>query len=239
MAVDQAALARHGVIASRDLQIGGDVVLEVPCRFWPNVTLRDCRIGAYSYATQMVELNYTTVGRYCSIGRETLANPGSHPTEWLTTSNLTYTDIFDTRHLKGGASPFAQFEPITIGNDVWIGARCGIMPGVTIGDGAIIAYGAVVTRDVPPYAIVGGTPAKLIRYRFPDELIEALLAYKWWRADLVFLARQGIAIDWTAPEAALEQLRELEGRDALPMIGEGRTITVSNPAGRVPRFGSL
>lgn len=67
-----------------------------------------------------------------------------------------------------------------IGNDVWIGANAIILQGVTIGDGAIIAAGAVVTKDVPPYAIVGGVPAKVIKYRFSDEVILKLLQIKWW-----------------------------------------------------------
>jgi hypothetical protein len=67
-----------------------------------------------------------------------------------------------------------------IGNDVWIGTQAWIKDGVTIGDGAIIAAHAVVTHDVPPYAIVGGSPARIIRYRFPDAMIERLLAVRWW-----------------------------------------------------------
>lgn len=69
---------------------------------------------------------------------------------------------------------------MTIGNDVWFARSCTVMPGVTIGDGACIATFALVTRDVPPYAIVGGNPAKLIHRRFPDRLVERLLALGWW-----------------------------------------------------------
>lgn len=71
-----------------------------------------------------------------------------------------------------------------IGNDVWIGHRATIMPGVKVGDGAIIASNATVTKDVEPYAIVGGNPARLIRKRFSDEQIERLLSIKWWDWDI-------------------------------------------------------
>ncbi|MEW5726856.1 MAG: DapH/DapD/GlmU-related protein, partial [Pseudomonadota bacterium] len=70
--------------------------------------------------------------------------------------------------------------PVRIGNDVWIGAAAMILDGVTIGDGAVVAAGAVVTREVPPYAIVGGNPAKVIRYRFPPEIVEELQRIAWW-----------------------------------------------------------
>lgn len=69
---------------------------------------------------------------------------------------------------------------VVIGNDVWIGIRCIIMDGVSIGDGAVVAAGSVVTKDVAPYAIVGGVPAKVIRFRFNDSVIEKLLQLKWW-----------------------------------------------------------
>ena len=69
---------------------------------------------------------------------------------------------------------------MNIGNDVWIGANAMILGGITIGDGAIIGAGAVVTKDIPPYAIVGGIPARIIRYRFPNDVINALLSSQWW-----------------------------------------------------------
>ncbi|MNI40841.1 Chloramphenicol acetyltransferase [compost metagenome] len=75
-------------------------------------------------------------------------------------------------------------QKIVIGNDVWIGANAVILPGVTLGDGAVIGAGAVVTKDVPPYAIVGGVPAKVIRYRFTPEEIEVLLRIKWWEWEI-------------------------------------------------------
>ena len=75
---------------------------------------------------------------------------------------------------------FERYKRLTIGNDVWIGANVYIKNGIVIGDGSVIAAGAVVVKDVPPYAIVGGVPAKIIRYRFPQDIIDGLLTIKWW-----------------------------------------------------------
>ena len=103
--IDPVALRKYGVLIAANTGIGGEVVVEPPVQFFPRTMVRDSRIGAFTYVTQDVELNYCTIGRYCSIGREVLANPSTHPVEWLTTSPLPYTDVFGTGHLKG--IPFA------------------------------------------------------------------------------------------------------------------------------------
>jgi virginiamycin A acetyltransferase len=76
--------------------------------------------------------------------------------------------------------PIVEYKRITIGNDVWIGARAVILDGITIGDGAIVGACAVVTKDVPPYAVVAGVPARVIRYRFSEKKIRTLLELQWW-----------------------------------------------------------
>ena len=122
------------------------------------------------------------IGRYCSIAAEVkfIMNGGSHPTTWLTTYPF---PIFG----EGWAAAMPEKWPTkgdtVVGNDVWIGYGATIMPGVTVGDGAIIATAAVVTKDVPPYAIVGGNPADILRYRFDEQTIARLLAIKWWDWD--------------------------------------------------------
>ena len=122
------------------------------------------------------------IGKYCSIAAETrfIMNGGNHPTSWLTTFPF---PIFG----KGWEAAMPQSWPTrgdtTIGNDVWIGYGAIIMPGVTVGNGAIIATASVVTRDVPPYAIVGGNPATVLRFRFDQETIARLERLAWWDWD--------------------------------------------------------
>jgi hypothetical protein len=113
-----------------------------------------------------------------------------HPTDRFTISPVTYRnaihhkaaleDFADARKLKLARFNRHNLDPITIGHDVWLGSDLLLKPGLTIGDGAVVAAGSIVNKDVPPYAIVGGVPAKIIRYRFADDVIEKLLALKWW-----------------------------------------------------------
>jgi acetyltransferase-like isoleucine patch superfamily enzyme len=103
---------------------------------------------------------------------------GNHRTDWVTTYPFGHIskDVFDWR---GDGHPATKGD-IVIGNDVWLGSGCTIMSGVTIGDGAVVAANATVVKDVPPYAIVGGNPAKVIKHRFTEEQISALLLNPWW-----------------------------------------------------------
>ena len=128
--------------------------------------------------------------------------PTRHPVDWLTTSPLAHTEVFFDRRMGPLPVPFDIRTPIKIGNDVWIGTRAAIMGGVTIGKGAIIGYGAVVTKDVPPYAIVGGAPARVLRMRFDEAAINKLTEFQWWRLDLFEARRAKNHISWDNPERA-------------------------------------
>lgn len=121
------------------------------------------------------------IGKYCSIAANCTFVISHHKWDWISTTPA-HAHKFD--HRQGNLSSYSRGD-INIGNDVWIGANATIMDNLTIGDGAVIAAGSVVVKDVPPYAIVGGNPAKLIRYRFSPEQIAALLRIQWWnRADV-------------------------------------------------------
>lgn len=115
------------------------------------------------------------IGNFCSIARGTAIQEHNHNSECITTYFIKY-HIFEDEYGVDVVSKGA----IVIENDVWIGAQTTILTGVTIGNGAIIAANSVVTKDVPPYAIVGGTPAKVLKYRFSKEIINRLLEIKWW-----------------------------------------------------------
>ena len=105
---------------------------------------------------------------------------GSHTLDKLSTSPIFTEKCNSTRHKWTEVSTNNPYKRVKVGNDVWIGTKVMIMGGVTVGDGAVIGAGSIVTKDVPPYAIVAGVPAKVIRYRFSSEVIDLLEKIQWW-----------------------------------------------------------
>ncbi len=148
------------------------------------VVRRGCRvyessIGRYSYATRDCLIHHAKIGAFCSISENCRLGLPSHPTHLVSTSPV----FLEGENYLGTNFSMIKHSPYRttmIGNDVWIGENAIVMGGVKIGDGAIIGAGAVVTRDVEPYAIVGGVPAKLLRKRFDDDTIAKLLNSHWW-----------------------------------------------------------
>jgi virginiamycin A acetyltransferase len=149
------------------------------------------RMGAFSYSHSMLLPNLR-MGRYCSIGGDVEFVQSEHPVDWASTSPFSYSlrglqGFVDYLQLDMKVTAFPlhpdEFltDPVELGNDVWVGQGAMFSGGVKVGDGAVVAARALVTRDVPPYAIVGGSPAKVIRMRFPDEIVRRLLDLQWWR----------------------------------------------------------
>jgi len=145
--------------------------------------------GAFSYSHSNLYMQ-ASIGRYCSLAHSISWMGGNHPTTWAGTSDVFYDlDAHPAtrsyRAAGGWNEPVSAFAsnmgPVTIGNDVWIGEEAMLGQGVTIGDGAIIGARALVLKDVPPYAIVVGQPARILRYRFPEPLIARFLEAAWWR----------------------------------------------------------
>jgi acetyltransferase-like isoleucine patch superfamily enzyme len=145
-----------------------------------NCTLSHVKFGAFSYVNEHSAMGRVTVGRFTSIGPGFICGYGEHPTNFITTSPVFYSTRGQCGISFTETSRYDEQHQMTIGNDVWIGARTFVRDGVKIGDGALIAAGAVVTADVPDYAIMGGVPAKLIRYRFPEDVVQQLLEIQWW-----------------------------------------------------------
>ena len=135
-------------------------------------------VGAYSYVREGGEINnLQSIGRFCSIGRNVFLGQqrDNHPIYWVSSSMSVSGDYK------------ASKEYASIGNDVWIAHDAVVMAGVSVGHGAVIGRNAVVTKDVEPYQIVAGNPAKVIKLRFAEEQIAALLASAWWNYDLLEL----------------------------------------------------
>ena len=178
-------------------------------------------IGAFTYFGTGTFHN-AEIGRYCSVADGLRVGVGRHPTDFLTSSPVTYVDFLDfekyisetapgwTRTLPD-AGPFEIRPRTKIGNDVWIGVNTFIKDGVTIGDGAIVGAHSVVTRDVEPYKIVGGNPARVIRSRFSDTIVDRLLALRWWRYNIYDFA--GVNAGDIA--SSIDRIEELEKSGAL------------------------
>lgn len=160
-------------------------------RLWhDDMEVNGCFIGRGSYGYQSFRQEMGTlikrIGRYCSIN-DTVSIGENHPLDWVTTHPILY-DMVGMPPMErlccAVEDVLSRIQPeahlTEIGNDVWIGKNAVLVAGVKINDGAVIGAGAVVTHDVEPYAVVGGVPARVIRYRYPKEMIESFLRIKWW-----------------------------------------------------------
>ena len=143
----------------------------------------DIEVGDHSYGAPTLrwwgEGARLRIGKFCSIARDvTIYLGGNHRTDWITTYPFSVMSPW-RRWTRQDGHPATRGDVI-IGNDVWLAEGCTIFSGVRIGDGAVVAGRAVVTREVPPYAIVAGNPARVVRYRFSEAEIKELLALQWW-----------------------------------------------------------
>ena len=149
-------------------------------KVYGNVQVTHSTMGDYSYIGGNSRIIHADIGKFCSIAGETKIGMGTHTLDKISTSSIFTEAKNGTKHSWVIESTVNPFRRVVVGNDVWIGVRTMVMGGVKIGDGAVIGAGSIVTKDIPPYAVAAGVPAKLIRYRFPQEQIDALLAHPWW-----------------------------------------------------------
>ncbi|WP_163847962.1 DapH/DapD/GlmU-related protein [Pseudooceanicola aestuarii] len=195
--VSRATLAARGIeLLSRPgnrVSLPRNTRIEAPASLKWTQFEHSLDLGAFSY--QVSGYCFAArIGRYCSFGEDVQIGRQNHPTDWVSTSPSFYLGdrLFDLGGGFNGAAEFHAYRvkpsrPPTrvqvtrIGNDVWIGHAAIICAGVSIGDGAVVAAGAVVAQDVPAYAVVAGNPAHIKRYRLPPDLISPVLRSRWWR----------------------------------------------------------
>lgn len=173
--------------------------------------LSESVLGDYSYLMQDCAVWATTIGKFANIASMVRLNATNHPTERPTLHHFTYRagDYFEGAGDEAAFFAQRRAKRVTIGHDVWIGHGATVLPGVTIGDGAVVGSGAVVSRDVAPYTIVGGVPARVIRPRFEPETAARMQALAWW--------------DWSheALFAALDDFRNLDAEAFLQAYETG------------------
>ena len=144
--------------------------------------LNEVTMGDYSYVVNDGQITYTTIGKFCSIAAMIRINPGNHPMHRATQAHFTYRASAYFRGESDDADFFAwrREHHCTIGHDVWLGHGAIVLPGRNIGTGAVIAAGAIVTKDVAPYTIVAGNPARPVRRRFSETVEDGLMELAWW-----------------------------------------------------------
>jgi phosphonate metabolism protein (transferase hexapeptide repeat family) len=182
--------------------------------------LLEVQMSDYSYAVNDSDIAYCGIGKFCSIAAMTRINPGNHPMHRASQAHFTYraSAYFSGEEDEHEFFAWRRAHRVTIGNDVWIGHGAIVLPGRSIGDGAVIAAGSIVTKDVAPYSIVGGNPARPIRPRFPAEIAARMQALAWW--------------DWPHEQlhAALGDFRKLSAEEfldryeAMKAQSAGRTV---------------
>ncbi|THD62956.1 CatB-related O-acetyltransferase [Phenylobacterium sp.] len=180
-------------------------------------------LGAFSYSVSAIR-EWVAVGRYCSLASNIAWMGGDHPADWASTSPALlkgdeHRAVTAFRAQFGLADLAEEFVPtelkVDIGHDVWIGDQAMIAPGVTIGDGAVIGARTLVLKDVPPYAVVVGHPARILRYRFSENLVARFQTARWWRFSPAVVA----SLPVSDPERFLDAFEEKIARDKpAPML---------------------
>ena len=171
------------------------------------VAFSDSELGDYSYVERQAEVIYAAIGKFCAIAANTRINALEHPLERVSQHKMTYraNEYFLGAKLDQDFREARRAKAVATGHDVWIGHGAIVMPGIKIGHGAVVAAGAVVTKDVAPYAIVAGIPATFLKWRFPQKLSERMIALAWWDWDHDRLAKAAADMRTMGVEAFLEK----------------------------------
>ncbi len=187
---------RDKVIFEKGTVISTLTTFEGHNRVAKNSRVVNCEVGFGTLIAPDADLCNTKIGKYSQIGNVKIIR-GQHPIHFASTHTAFYSLLKQAGFTYVDKQYFEEYKfadedkrwSVIIGNDVWLTRECTVIEGVTIGDGAVILPGAVVTKDVPPYAVVGGVPAKVVRNRFDDETINWLMELKWWDKDEEWLRK--------------------------------------------------
>lgn len=187
--------------------------IEKNVRVGSHCDIQGGELNSFSYMGNYCELPQVKIGKFCSIANHVILAAGNHPVDYVSTSPYTYSLTKNSLSKKQlYDDEFFYYDNnkhlCKIGNDVWIGTDALLVcsnKALIIGDGAVIGAGAVVIKDVPPYAIVAGCPAKIIRYRFTDEIIQHLQELEWWNKDTEWI--QNHVDEFSSVDTFLKQKR--------------------------------
>ena len=166
----------HPSATLRNAKLGRFTEIRERVAFW------DSGLDDYSYVERQAEVIYASIGKFCAIASNARVNALEHPIERVSQHKITYraNEYFLGARLDQDFREKRRGQAVEIGHDVWVGHGAVIMPGIKIGHGAVIAASAVVTRDVAPYAIVAGVPAKFLKWRFENKISERIITLGWW-----------------------------------------------------------
>lgn len=194
-----------------------DCVISEKAALYSPYRLAGVTVGDGTYISPNGMVSMTTIGKYSSIGPDFKCGWGIHPLNGISTSPMFYSASKQNGQSLVAKSLFEERKQTTIGNDVFIGRSVIVLDGVTIGDGAVIGAGAIVSKDIPAYAIAVGNPIKVVKYRFEPDVIEKLMALKWWDKDesvLQLIAKYNFDID-----SFLKEMEKMQGKEATVVPG--------------------
>lgn len=161
-------------------------------KIYPFSIVLNSVIKDYSYVSYNCTINNCEIGKFCSIAKSVKIGLGKHPLNFISTNPIFYSPINPLKKILSKELKFKDTERIKIGNDVWIGANVVILDGVNIGNGAVIGANSVVTKDVLPYSIVGGVPAKEIKMRFSEYMVDMIQDSSWWDMPIHFFEQEEV-----------------------------------------------